>query len=74
MPRLNDQSSSFLFSPQGGEDYTIKVQADPKRSKWCCSLERGFWARYHPIDGQHPNWFHRWTQRLILGIYWRRDP
>jgi hypothetical protein len=22
-------------------------------------------------DGKQPNWFHRWMQYLVLGIYWR---
>ena len=24
-------------------------------------------------EGFQPNWFHRWMQYLILGIYWRRE-
>jgi len=24
-------------------------------------------------DGKQPNWFHRWMQYLVLGIYWRKE-
>jgi hypothetical protein len=24
-------------------------------------------------DGKQPNWFHRWMQYLVLGIYWRME-
>lgn len=23
-------------------------------------------------EGKQPNWFHRWMQYLILGIYWKK--
>jgi hypothetical protein len=32
---------------------------------------QGSFAFYLP-EGRQPNRFHRWTQYIFLGIYWRR--
>lgn len=52
----------------------FEFHAPPAQSKWCCSMNPDFYIRFYPHEGGHPSWFHRWAQRLVLGLYWRRDP
>ncbi len=46
---------------------------DAPRSKWFWSFGPDFSIRWNPRDGDVPNRFHRWMQRVFLGIYWRRE-
>lgn len=56
----------------GTPDYIFVKQ--PVASKWSWSLGPHFSIRLTPVEDDEANWFHRWAQRLVLGIYWRRDP
>ena len=43
----------------------------PPEPKWDMCLN-GRWNELLFSMPSAPNWFHRWAQRLILGIHWRR--
>lgn len=50
----------------------------PKLSPWVCYLfgakSTGPCLTWRPLLGQHPNWFWRWSQYLLLGNLWVYDP
>ncbi len=45
----------------------------PKNSKWRCRLFGIDDYYFIPSEGNHPNWFWRWTQYLIFGNKWTND-
>ena len=46
----------------------------PWRSQWAWSFTPDFTVRYVlPPGGQPPSRFHRYMQRVILGVYWRKE-
>ena len=47
---------------------------DIKYSKWECYLSgtNTDGICFCPVEGNHPNWFHRLMQRLILGFKWEK--
>lgn len=50
-----------------------RIIIDPPRSNWSWSFGPDFSIRWTPALGDEPNAFHRWMQRVCLGIYWRKD-
>lgn len=40
-----------------------------ERSEWKVECGDVIWI---PRKGMEPNWFHRWTQRLVFGLKWSK--
>ena len=45
-----------------------------ERSEWKCLMFGSTDFIFTPLKGDEPNWFWRWTQHLILGHKWIKEP
>ena len=64
--RAEEYTESFIASG------VIMLEAQPD-SEWSASLLGNRSYIFRPCEGDEPNRFHRFMQRLCFGIVWKRD-